>query len=131
MCEEPHERHHTSQHGSLFVFPAIAIWAARTGGPSRLWLALVIALIIVVVFALASGAAWFGNRLASTYGYGYTGPRALFLFGLTMGLPITTATLTIRKLMGARQPRLQYVASLLVVTLTWIVSVLLAAWILQ
>jgi hypothetical protein len=83
------------QAGSLVIFPGLAIWALRRGGRRHLGLVTALALGLVVLFALAAATTRFGNRLAPTHGYGYTAPRALALFALTLGLPLVSAALTV------------------------------------
>ena len=117
------------QAGSVFAFPALGLMALRAGGPIRLRLATVIALGVVVVFALAAASAPFGNRLVSAYGYADTAPRAVLLYGLTLGLPVLGGSGTVR-LLGGRFAALlwPYAAAVIAAGFGWVAGVVLATW---
>jgi hypothetical protein len=109
----------------------VGLKALRSGGPIRLRLATVAALGVVVVFALAASSAQFGNRLVSTYGYADTVPRALLFYGLTMGLPVLSASGTVR-LLGGRFAALlfPFAAAVIAAGFGWVAGVVLATWLL-
>jgi hypothetical protein len=115
------------QVASIALFPALALWATRTGGPIRLWriTGLSVGLILVFGAAVASTAA--GNALAATYGYGYTAPRAMLLYALTLGLPIVSSGLVVYALAGCARSRLGlYAAGVICAVLTWVIGVVVA-----
>jgi hypothetical protein len=63
----------------VLVFPAFALWAARTGGTGRLWRVTAVALALIGGLALMAASAGFGNRLAAQQGYGRTALGTLAL----------------------------------------------------
>jgi hypothetical protein len=117
---------HVMQAASILVFPALALRSWRSGGTTALWRAtgLGVGLVLFLAAVLASAPA--GNALAPTYGYGYTAPRALILFGLTLGLPLVTVSLTVHA--WARRPHgfAPYAVGVVSAVLAWIVGVLIA-----
>ena len=52
---------HTFRLASLFLFPAVAVWAWRGSGPARLWLATGIGLCLIVLLAAFAASATGGN----------------------------------------------------------------------
>jgi hypothetical protein len=123
--------HLVLQAGSVFAFPALGLKALRAGGPARLRLATMIALGVVVVFALAAASSPFGNQLVSGYGSADTVPRAVLLYGLTLGLPVLGGAGTIR-LLGGRFAALlwPYAAAVIAAGFGWVAGVVLATWLL-
>ncbi|HKV43275.1 MAG TPA: hypothetical protein VJT32_01155 [bacterium] len=121
--------HLALQVASIALFPAFALWAARTGGPIRLWRTTGLSIGLMLVFAATAASAAAGNALAPTYGYGYTAPRALLLYGLTLGLPMVSAGLVVHALAGrARSRRGLYAVGVICAALTWAVGVVAATW---
>src|SRR2546429_8333909 len=96
---------HVLQGASILLFPALALRAWRSGGPGGLWRATGLGVGLILLFATISAGAPAGNVLALTYGYGYTAPRALLLYGLTLGLPLVSVGLVIHALAGRPRPR--------------------------
>ena len=119
------------QAGSVFAFPAVGLKALRAGGPSRLRLATIIALGLVGVFAVAAATKPFGARLLSSFGYADTGPGALLLYGLTLGLPVLSGSGVIRVL-GGRFTALfwPYAAAVIAAGFGWVAGVVLSTWLL-
>jgi hypothetical protein len=79
----------------VLVFPAVAVWAVRAGGPRRLWLAAGGGLAGVWILALALSSLKFGNRLAAHQGYGRTALLTVLMATLMLGLPIVAGTLSV------------------------------------
>lgn len=118
------------QAGSLVIFPGLAVWALRRGG-RHLALTTALALSLVVLFALGAASAGFGNRLASTYGYGYIASRALALFALTLGLPLVSAALTVHLVRQRAWPNwTTYGMAVGVAVLTWAGAIIASSWLL-
>lgn len=119
------------QAGSVFAFPALGLKALRSGGPRRLRWLTGAALAVVVLVALAAASAASGNRLVTMYGYADTAPRAVLLYGLTLGLPVLSASGTIR-LVGGRFAALlwPYAAAVIAAGFGWVAGVVLATWLL-
>jgi hypothetical protein len=84
----------------LLVFPALAVWAWRAGGAPRLWRLTAVAVGLVLVFAAFVASAGGGNALVATHGYRYTAPGSLLVHGLTLGLPMVAASLTVQAAAG-------------------------------
>jgi hypothetical protein len=91
--------------GSILIFPGVAAWAIRRGGPTRLNLVTGLAVGLVALVALIGASARFGNVRAAKSGYGETAPLVLLFFGLTMAMPILSAAFAIRFV----QPRMNSV----------------------
>ena len=123
---------HVLQGASILLFPALALRAWRSGGPGELWRATGLAVGLSLLFAAISASASAGNVLAPTYGYGYTAPRALLLYGFTLGLPLVSVGLVIHALAGRHRhgPGL-YAVGVISATLAWVVGVLIASRILS
>jgi hypothetical protein len=120
--------HWLLQIGTLLIFPALAIWASRRGA-ARLRLATAISLSLIIFFALVTASARFGNRLAPTYGYGYTAARVVVLFGLTLGLPVLATALTVH-LRQAAPGWVAYATGVGVAALTWMGAAIGLSWLL-
>jgi len=114
----------------VVLFPALALRAMRTGGPASLWRTTGLGVGVILLLALALAAPWAGNALAPTYGYGYTAPRTLLLFGLTLGLPLISAAFATHVFARTRVRLGVYAAGVICAVLAWIVGVLVAARIL-
>jgi hypothetical protein len=84
-------------------FPACAVWAARTGGATRLWRVAGAALAVLAGLALAGASAHLGNRLAPHQGYWRTALGTLMAAAFLGGLPILAGTLTVH--LGRRRIR--------------------------
>jgi hypothetical protein len=70
------------------LFPGLAVWAWRAGGPRRLWRLTGVAVGLVLAFAAFAASAAGGNALVGTHGYGYTAPWSLLVHALLLGLPM-------------------------------------------
>ena len=114
----------------VVLFPALALRAMQTGGPASLWRTTGLGVGLILLLALVSAAPWAGNVLAPTYGYGYTAPRTLLLFGLTFGLPLISAAFATHVFARIRVKLGVYAAGVICAVLAWIFGVLLAARIL-
>jgi hypothetical protein len=75
----------------VVLFPALALRAKRTGGSVSLWRLTGISVGLILLLAAVAASAPATNAVGPTYGYGYTAPRVLLLFGLTLGLPLISA----------------------------------------
>jgi hypothetical protein len=116
---------HTFRLASLFLFPAVAMWAWRASGSARLWLSTGIGLGLIVLLAAFAASATGGNALAPVYGYGYTAPRSLLAHGLTLGLPLLATAIAVQLLAGRLSSRLGlYVLGVLCAALAWVVAVI-------
>jgi hypothetical protein len=80
---------------AVLVFPALVVWAVRTGGLRRFWIAAGSALIVVWVLALAASSVKFGNHLTATQGYGRTALLTVLMTTLMLGLPLLGGTLAV------------------------------------
>lgn len=118
---------HVLQAASILLFPALALWAWRSGGPGGLWRATGLGVGLILLFAAITASAPAGNALAPTYGYGYTAPRALLLYGLTLGLPLVSVGLTVHAFAGRHRsgPGL-YAVGVISATLAWVIGVMTA-----
>ncbi len=123
---------HALQAASILLFPALALRAWRSGGSGGLWRATGLGIGLILLFAAISASAPAGNALAPNYGYRYTAPRALLLYGFTLGLPLVSVDLTIHALAGRLRsgPGL-YAVSVISATVAWVVGVLTASRILS
>lgn len=72
--------------------------------------------------ALIPARPWAGNAIAPTYGYACTAPRALLLFGLTVGFPLISADLAIHIFAHMRLQLLVHVIDVVSALLAWIVG---------
>jgi len=123
---------HVLQAANILFFPALALWAWRSGGPRGLWRATGFGVGLILLFAVITASAPAGNALAPAYGYGYTAPRALLLFGLTLGLPLVSVGLTVHAFAGrVRSGPGLYAVCVITATLAWAVGVLIAVRILS
>jgi hypothetical protein len=110
---------------SLFVFPAVALWAWRNGGSARLWLVTGLGLGLILILAAFVASPMGGNVLATRYGYGYTAPRSLMLHGLTLGFPLGAAAVAVQTLARRMSSRLGlYVIGVLCAGIAWILGIL-------
>ena len=122
----------TLRGASIFLFPALALWAWRAGGAARLWRVTGLGLGLILLFAAFAASATGGNVLAPVEGYRYTSPRTLVLYGLTLGLPVVSTTLAIQVLAGSWSTRLgPYAVGVLCAAVPWIVGVLAALQVLR
>lgn len=111
----------------LLVFPALAVWAWRAGGARRLWRLTAAAVGLVLAFAAFAASAAGGNALVATHGYRYTATGSLLFHGLTLGLPMVAAGVTVRAAAGRLASRAGlYALALLVGLLAWIGAVVAA-----
>jgi hypothetical protein len=85
------------QSAVVFVFPAGAIWAWRTGGPGRLWQYALVMALNLVLLALALASPLLGNRISPQLGYWPTARGLLALAALTQVLPSTVAALVVQR----------------------------------
>ncbi len=111
---------------SIVLFPALALGAIRAGGPAALWRTTGAGIGVILLLALVLAAPWAGNVLAPTYGYGYTAPRTLMLFGLTLGLPLLSAGFVTQILARIRFRVVVYAIGVGCTALAWLAGVLLA-----
>ena len=119
------------QVGSVFLFPAFGLQALRGGGPRRLRVATLIALAVIAAFAVAASAPWSGNRVSTAYGYADSVPRALLLFGFTLGLPVVGASGAVRLAGGRIRAILwPYAIGVIAAGFGWVAGVVLATWML-
>jgi hypothetical protein len=119
--------HLALQVASIFLFPLLALRARDTGGPGWLWRATGLGTGAILLFAAVVASPAAGNALAATYGYGHIASRAMLLYGLTLGLPVISASFVVHTL-GARrrsQPGL-YVLSVVCAVSAWVVGVVAA-----
>jgi hypothetical protein len=114
----------------VVLFPALALRAMRTGGPASLWRTTGLGVGLILLLALVLAAPWAGNALAPTYGYAYTAPRTLLLFGLTLGFPLISAGVATHVFARIRFQLGVYAAGVICAVLAWIVGVLVAVRIL-
>jgi hypothetical protein len=110
----------------VVLFPALTLRAMRTGGPASLWRTTGLGVGLILLLALVLAAPWAGNALAPTYGYEYTAPRTLVLFGLTLGLPLISAAFATHVFARIRVKLGVYAAGVICAVLAWIVGVLVA-----
>jgi hypothetical protein len=121
----------------VFVFPAGAIWALRSGGGSRLWQYAGVMLVNLALLAMALASPVFGNRLAPTYGYWPTLRETLVLEAFTEALPVVVATLIVqgtgRRLVNSRYVYSRYVYGYSAVgaILSFAIGVVAASYVLQ
>jgi hypothetical protein len=111
----------------LLLFPALAVWAWRAGGPRRLWALAGAAVGAILLFAAFAASAAGGNALVATHGYGYTAPGSLLLHGLTLGLPMVVASLAVQgsaRRIGSRAGL--YALGLLAALLAWVAGIVAA-----
>jgi hypothetical protein len=109
---------------SLFVFPAVALWAWRVGGSARLWSVTGLGRGLILVLAAFVASPIGGNVLAPQYGYGYTAPRSLILHGLTLGLPLGATAVAVQTLARRVPSRLGlYVIGVFCAGVAWIVGI--------
>ena len=80
---------------TLLLFPALAVWARRTGGAARLWRVTALGVGGILLFAAFVASSAGGNMLVSSHGYGYTAPGSLLLHALTLGLPMVAVSLMV------------------------------------
>jgi len=110
---------HTFRLASLFLFPAVAMWAWRASLSTGIGLGL------IVILAAFAASATGGNALAPVYGYGYTAPRSLLAHGLTLGLPLLATAIAVQLLAGRLSSRFGlYVVGVLCAALAWVVAVI-------
>jgi hypothetical protein len=113
--------------GTLLVFPALAGWARRTGGPARLWGLTGLGVALVLLFALFVASPLAGNALVGTYGYRDTALRSLALHGLTFGLPLVATAAVVHGFAGHLASRgALYAIGLLGAVVGWVLGVLAA-----
>jgi hypothetical protein len=116
----------------VFVFPAGAIWALRSGGWSRLWQYAGLMLVNLALIAMALASPVFGNRLAPTYGYWPTLRGTFVLGAFTEALPVLVATLIVQGA-GRRLANFRYVYGFSTVgaILSFAIGVVAATYVLQ
>lgn len=114
----------------VVLFPALALRAMRTGGPASLWRTTGLSVGLILFLALVLATPWAGNALAPRYGYGYTAPRSLLLFGLTLGLPLISAGCATHVFARIRVKSGVYAAGVIAAMLAWVVGVWVAVRIL-
>jgi hypothetical protein len=76
-------------------FPALAVWAVRTGGLRRLWIAAASSLAAAWTLALVASSVKFGTRLTTPQGYGKTALLTVLMATLMLGLPLLGGTLAV------------------------------------
>ncbi len=106
----------------IVLFPALALRAMRRGGVRSLWRASALGVGLILLTGLVAASSWAGNALAPTYGYAYTAPRTLLLFGLTVALPLISAGLAIRAFAHIGFQSLLYAIGVACGLLGWIVG---------
>lgn len=117
---------------SLFLFPAVALWAWRAAGAARLWAVTGLGLGLILLFAAFVASPIGGNVLAPRYGYGYTAPRSLALHGLTLGLPLVATATALHALAGRVSSRFGlYAIGVVCAAVAWIVGVVAAIQVLM
>jgi hypothetical protein len=109
------------------LFPALALKAMRIGGTASLWRTTGLGVGLILLLAIIMATPWAGNALAPSYGYGYTAPRALLLFGFTLGLPLIAAACATHVFAGIRVRVGASAAGVFCAMLAWVVGVWLAA----
>ena len=116
----------------VFVFPAGAIWAWRSGGWIRLWQYAALMLVNLVLIAMALASPAFGNRLAASAGYWTTLRGTVALGAFTEALPVIVAALTVQST-GRRLANynLVYGLSVLGAILSFAVGVIAATYVLR
>lgn len=109
---------------TLLLFPALAIWAWRTGGATRLWRVTALGVGAILLFAAFAASSAGGNMLVSSHGYGYTARGSLLLHGLTLGLPMVAVSLVVQALAARLSARLAlYATGVLVAGAAWIAGI--------
>lgn len=115
--------------GVLFGFPALAVWARRTGGSFRLGLVTGLAFAVVALVSVLSASPQFGNRLSAAAGVGHTTLGVLLLFGCTFGLPVVAASLAVSVFSHDRLPFWAvYAATIGAAAFGWMIGIIGAAW---
>jgi ABC-type iron transport system FetAB permease component len=115
---------------TLLLFPALAVWARRTGGAARLWRVTALGVAGVLLFAAFVASSAGGNRLVSSHGYGYTARGSLLLHGLTLGLPMVAVSLMVQVLTTRLSSRLAlYATGVLVAGAAWTAGIVAVMWI--
>jgi hypothetical protein len=82
--------------GVVFVVPAIAVRALRTGDRTRLRSTVVAVAGLVLLFVLMASSARFGNALAETDGYWLVAIRVLAVAAVQFGTPVLAALAAVR-----------------------------------
>jgi hypothetical protein len=109
---------------TLLLFPALAVWARRTGGAARLWRVTALGVGVILLFAAFVASSAGGNVLASSHGSGYTARGSLLLHGLTLGLPMVAVSLMVQVLATRVSSRLAlYAIGMLVAGVAWIAGI--------
>jgi len=112
---------------TLLLFPALAVWAWRTGSVARLWRVTAVGVGVILLFALFVASSAGGNALASSHGYGYTARGSLLLHGLTLGLPMVAVSLMVKVLATRLSSRVAlYTIGVLVAGAAWIAGTVAA-----
>jgi hypothetical protein len=81
-------------------FPALAVWATRTGGSRRLWTAVGGVMAGLAILGLALASAKFGNRLSDHQGYAKTAVLILVMVAIDLGIPILAGALSVSRAQG-------------------------------
>ena len=83
--------------GSLFLFPAVAVFLRRH--PTMLWVTTGIGVCLILWFA-AFAASVPKDAILAEYGYSLPLQRSLLTYGLMLGLPQIAATVAVQALAG-------------------------------
>jgi hypothetical protein len=116
--------------GVLFGFPALAVWARRNGGSSRLRLVTGAAFAVVIAFSLMAASPQFGNRIAASAGASHSTLGVVLVFACTFGFPLAAASFAVSMLSPDRLPFWAvYAATIGAAALGWMLGVIGAAWV--
>lgn len=117
--------------GVLFGFPALALWARRTGGRARLGVVTIGAFAVVIAFSVFAASPQLGNRVAASAGATHTVAGVVLLYALKFGLPLAAAAFAASTLSHDRLPFWAvYAATIGAAAFGWMLAVVVGSWLL-